>query len=83
MPKDEKNKETLIYVNTHEVYVKDKTLSYSEIAKLAFPDTPQGGNICFTITYLKGNKPKGSLSEGDEVKIKKEMEFNVTKTDKS
>ena len=83
MAKDEKKKEVLIYVNTREEYVDEKVLSYSEIASLAFPDTPQGGTICFTITYTKGHKAKGELSEGDEVKVKKGMEFNVTKTDKS
>ena len=83
MAKDEKKKEVLIYVNTREEYVEDKVLSYSEIAELAFPGTPQGGTICFTITYVKGHKPKGELLEGDEVKVKKGMEFNVTKTDKS
>jgi hypothetical protein len=41
--------------------------------------------ICFTITYRRGqgNKPEGTLDDGDTVKLKEGMIFNVTATDKS
>jgi len=52
---------------------------------LAFENPPTGEFICFTITYRKGhgNKPDGNLAEGELVKVKDGMIFNVTATDKS
>jgi Multiubiquitin len=39
----------------------------------------------FTVTYRRGegNKPEGTLVEGETVKVKEGMIFNVTATDKS
>ena len=46
---------------------------------------PTGDFIVFTITYRKGHghKPEGTLLEGQTVKVKEGMIFNVTATDKS
>ena len=39
----------------------------------------------FTVTYTRGegHKPQGTLVEGETVKVKDGMIFNVTATDKS
>jgi len=77
--------EILIIVNGREKFISTKELSFSEIVSLAFDNPPTGENICFTATYRKGNsqKPEGTLIEGDSIKIKRGMIFNVTATDKS
>lgn len=79
------DKEISIIVNGREKTVeKDIDLAFSDIVALAFESTP-GENIMFTITYRKGHgeKPEGTLVEGEQVKIKNGMIFNVTATNKS
>ena len=79
------NKEFTIIVNGRQKEVTAKELSFAEIIALAFDNPPTGPNIVFTVTYRKGegNKPEGTIVEGDTVKIKDGMIFNVTATDKS
>lgn len=79
------NKEYTIVVNGRSKVVTKKELSFAEVVALAFDNPPTGENIVFTITYRRGegNKPEGSLVEGETVKIKDGMIFNVTATDKS
>ncbi len=76
-------KDFTIIVNARERIVTAKDLSFAEIVALA--NLPTGPNIVFTITYRRGegNKPEGTLVEGDTLKIKDGMIFNVTATDKS
>lgn len=78
-------KEYTIIVNGREKIVTEKELSFAEVVALAFDNPPQGPNIVITITYRRGegNKPEGILVEGEIVKIKEGMIFNVTATDKS
>jgi hypothetical protein len=90
-PQENKNggqghiKEYKIIVNGREKIVNKKELSFAEVVALAFDNPPTGPNIVFTITYRRGegNKPEGSMVEGETVKIKDGMIFNVTATDKS
>lgn len=79
------DKEVTIVVNGREKTVSEKELSFDQLVKLAFDNPPTGEFICFTITYRRGhgNKAEGTLSEGESVKVKKGMIFNVTATDKS
>lgn len=83
--KEKKEKETSIIVNGREKTVAGKEIGFEELVRLAFERPPTGQNICFTITFrkAKGNKPEGTLAEGDAVKVKKGTIFNVTATDKS
>ena len=78
-----RDREFTIIVNGREKVVTTKELSFAEIVALA--GLPTGPNICFTVTYRRGqgNKPEGTLVEGDSVKVKEGMIFNVTATDKS
>lgn len=79
------NKEYTIIVNGRQKVVTSKELSFAEIIALAFDNPPTGQYIVFTVTYRRGqgNKPEGTLLEGETVKIKDGMIFNVTATDKS
>lgn len=81
----DRNKDFTIIVNARQKVVTAKDLSFTEIVALAFDNPPAGPNIVFTVTYRKGegNKPEGTLVEGETVKIKDGMIFNVTATDKS
>jgi hypothetical protein len=79
------NKEITIVVNGRSKVVTDKDISFAEVVALAFDSVPTGPNIVFTVTYRRGhgNKPEGTMVEGDTVKVKEGMIFNVTATDKS
>lgn len=84
--KPDESKDITIIVNGREKTVlKNDDLTFNELVVLAFDNPPSGENIVFTITYRKGhgNKPEGSLAEGESVKAKDGMIFNVTPTDKS
>ena len=74
-----------VVVNGRAVSVSKKELSFAEIVALAFPQPTGGGNTIYTVTYRRGEgqKPEGTLVEGQMVKIKDGMIFNVTATDKS
>jgi hypothetical protein len=75
----------MIYVNGVQMEVTKKTLSFNEIVRLAYPNPPTGDNVLYTISYEDGPhaNPQGSMKEGDIVKDKNGMIFNVTATDKS
>jgi hypothetical protein len=79
------DKQYTIVVNGRQKVVTKKELSFGEVAALAFDPPPTGPNFVFTVTYRRGegNKPEGSLIEGETVKVKEGMIFNVTATDKS
>ena len=83
---DDGNKKSFtIIVNGRQKEVTAKELTFAEIVALAFDNPPTGENWVFTVTYRRGqgNKPEGTLVEGETVKIKEGMIFNVTATDKS
>ncbi|WP_316347328.1 multiubiquitin domain-containing protein [Desulfuromonas acetoxidans] len=74
-----------IIVNGQQEDVEKGELTFDEIVALAFDNPATGENVLFTISYFKGhgNKPEGSLVQGDVVKVKEGMVFNVSQTDKS
>jgi hypothetical protein len=70
-----------IFVNGQKKTVYKKSLSYEDIAALAFESQP---NLDYTITYRKGpHNKEGTLVANQFVKIKNRMIFNVTATNKS
>lgn len=83
--KDKVDQDITIIVNGREKTVTAKEMGEDELIALAFDNPPTGTLICFTITFRRGqgNKPEGTLDEGETVKPKKGMIFNVTATDKS
>lgn len=91
-PQDKKNeghghdRQVTIIVNGRpKVVPANEELSFAQVVALAFDNPPTGANIIFTVTYRKGpeHKPEGTLTEGQSVKVKDGMIFNVTPTDKS
>jgi len=77
--------EVTIIVNGRQKEVTARELSFADIIKLAFDNPPSGPNVLFTVTYRRGSgdKPEGTLVEGQTVKVRDGMIFNVTATDKS
>ena len=80
-----REKEYQIIVNGREKTVTTKHLSFMEAVSLAFDNPQTGPYIVYTVTYKRGHgsKPEGSLVEGQTVKVKEGMIFNVSATDKS
>lgn len=80
-------KEVTIIVNGRQRSVpKNSELTVAQVVALAFDSPPEGENVEFTITYRKGgneNRPEGSMTGTDTVKVKEGTVFNVTATDKS
>ncbi|GLC27773.1 multiubiquitin domain-containing protein [Roseisolibacter agri] len=74
-----------IVVNGRATSATKTQLSFAEIVALAFPQGTTGDNTAYTVTYRRGHgeKPEGTLVEGQMVKLKDGMIFNVTATDKS
>ena len=80
------DKKTSIIVNGRKKFIDTEEVTFDEIVNLAFNDQPPTGEfICFTITYRGGTRPnpEGTLIEGGTVKVRGDMIFNVTATDKS
>lgn len=77
-------KETTIFVNGREKTVSQRELTFDELVVLAF-GPPNSDTSVYTVTYQKGpdHKEKGSLVQGESVKLKSGMIFNVVRTDKS
>lgn len=76
--------EVTIIVNGRKRTVEDKDVSYDEAVELAFPGSPTGPNMVYTVAYRKaaGNR-SGDLLPGQSEKVKEGTIFDVTQTDKS
>jgi hypothetical protein len=73
-----------IIVNAQRKPWKEDTISYSQVIDLAFPP-PHGSGEVFTVQYRHGPKEnhQGTLADGQTVKVKSGMVFDVSRTDKS
>jgi Multiubiquitin len=73
-----------LYVNGQTKTVTNKRETYDQIAALAYP-TPPAPDTTFTVTYDNGphQNPHGLLEQGQTVKVKNGMVFNVTPTIRS
>ena len=80
-----RQKPATIVVNGRQKEVTAPELSFADIVRLAFEDAVFNDTTVYTVTYKRGhgNKPEGTLVEGDTVKVKDGMIFNVARTDKS
>jgi hypothetical protein len=83
--KNKDPKMVTIIINGTAKLVEKERLSFDEIVALAYETPPTGDGVQFTIQYTKGHsdKPKGILVEGQSVKVKEGMEFDVTPTNRS
>lgn len=77
-------KSVTIVVDGREKVVTAKELTYAEVLGLV-DNLVTGPNITYTITYRRGHgeKPEGTLVEGQTLKVKDGMIVNVETTDKS
>ena len=81
----EHSKQVTIIINARpEMVVKDD-ISYDEVVALAFPNPPTGDNVLFVVMYRRGHgdKPQGTLVQGQTVKVKDGMIFDVSPNNKS
>ncbi|MDO8513103.1 MAG: multiubiquitin domain-containing protein [bacterium] len=77
-------KPVTIIVNGREEQFTGKRITFQQVIELAFGTYEDNENIVYTVSYSKGDNPdEGTMVKGDEVKVKKEMIFNATRTDKS
>ncbi|HEY3412781.1 MAG TPA: multiubiquitin domain-containing protein [Armatimonadota bacterium] len=78
-------KETAIVVNGRRKVVAGKDISFAQVVALAFDPPPTGDNVIFTVTYRngQGQKPEGTLVDGESVRVKDGMIFDVRATNKS
>lgn len=81
----EKTDEISIIINGKEKLVLEKKLSFIDVVILAFGIMSTEVNTIYTMTFKRGEEKKreGSLVEGDTIRVKAGMIFNVTATDKS
>lgn len=79
------NKEYNIIVNARDKVWNEKDISYSDVVILAFGSINNDPNVIYTLTYKKGdnNKPEGIIVQGESIKVKDGMRFNVTQTNRS
>ena len=83
--KGDKDPKTVdIFVNTKLHTVLKGEISFETVTKLAYPTTPPGGNIGYTVTWQRGHGSKdGALVAGQSVPVKDGIIFDVTATDLS
>jgi len=74
---------TTIIVNGREIEFAEKTISYSQVVQLSYPNDQPSENIEYTVAYANPHGKDGTLVEGQSVRIKERMIFNVTKTNRS
>ncbi len=74
-----------IVVNGRQKHTHKHELTFADLVHLAFENPPSGEAVQFTIQYTRGHgpKPAGTLLEGQLVKLKAGMEFDVTATNRS
>ena len=72
-------------VNGHRKVICADRVSFEELVKLAFPIPPPGVDVQYTVQFNRGpeHNPSGTLIEGQSVKIRNGMEFDVTPTNRS
>lgn len=78
-------KDVTVYFNGRPKVMPKDEITFDEVISFAFDQPPTGDGVQFTVQYSKGNsdKPKGTLLEGQSVKVKDGMEFDVTATNRS
>ncbi len=78
-------REVVIIVNTRPKPWEKPEISYEQVVVLAFGAYSSDLNVVYTVNYKKGpvGERDGSLVKGESVKVKKDMIFNVSQTNKS
>jgi hypothetical protein len=84
-PAHEPDTVTIVVNGRPKTVPKNATLTYWDVVKLAFDNPQTGDGIQYTVQFTRGHgdKPSGALVEGQSVKVKQGMEFDVTSTNRS
>lgn len=77
------NKTSMIIVNGRQREVSGKSITYSQIVQLAFPNDQANQDIEYTVAYANPHGKDGTLVNEQSVHIKEGMIFNVSKTNRS
>lgn len=74
-----------VIVNGRRKEVHTDRLTFDEVVRLAFDPPPHGDGVQITVQYTRGpeHKPSSTLIEGQSVKVRDGMEFDVTATNRS
>lgn len=83
--KDKDKTVTIIVNGRQKNWPKNTDISFDEVVHLAFENPPSGDGVQFTVQFTRGegHKPSGTLVEGQSVKVKDGMVFDVTSTNRS
>lgn len=77
------NKTSMIIVNGRQREVSGKSITYSQVVQLAFPNEQANETIEYTVAFANPHGKDGTLVDGQAVHIKEGMIFNVSKTNRS
>lgn len=82
--KEEKSVTIYVEGTPHE-WPKNELISYEQVVTLEVPSYPEHPEVTYLVKYRKGHggKPEGVLAKGESVKVKNEMNFNVSETGQS
>jgi Multiubiquitin len=82
---EKQTKQVTVIFNTRPKLINKERISFDEVIAYSFDTPPSGDGVQFTVQYTHGHvdKPKGTLVEGESVKVKDGMEFDVTPTNRS
>lgn len=75
------NKSYEIVVNGKQRTVTEKSISYDQAVRIAFPEGPF--DFLYTVAYANPHGKDGTLAPGQDTNVKDGMSFNVVKTNRS
>lgn len=73
----------IIFINTREFTVHQKTLTYQQLVDLAFPGDVPSQDKVYDITYSNEHGSDAKIGVGGDVKLKEGMVFHVGLTNRS
>ena len=76
-------KEIIIFINTREFKITQKSLTYQELVDLVYPGDVPNPDKVYAITYSSEHGADGKVGVGGVVKLKEGMVFNVGLTNRS
>jgi Multiubiquitin len=75
------DKPVTIIINGTAHTVTQHRVSYEQVVRLAFPEGPF--DITYTVDYANDHGPDGTLTQGQDTKVRASMSFNVIKSNRS
>ncbi|QSX74227.1 multiubiquitin domain-containing protein [Lysobacter arenosi] len=75
------NKPVQIVINGQPHSVTQQRISYEEVVRLAFPEGPF--DITYAVDYANDHGPDGTVTQGQDTKVREGMSFNVIKSSRS